>query len=63
MFEELKGHVYCKWHDSFLYNINDCVVFRRQIQSTINKVRLRFQEVKIDRPHVPVATLESTKRS
>jgi hypothetical protein len=29
LFEELKGHVYCKWHDSFLHNINDCVVFRR----------------------------------
>jgi hypothetical protein len=30
--EQLKGRVYCKWHDSFLHNTNDCVVFRRQIQ-------------------------------
>ena len=48
--EELKGCVYCKWHDSFLHNTNDCVVFRRQIQSTINEGWLRFHEVKIDRP-------------
>jgi hypothetical protein len=27
--EELKGRVYCKWHDSFLHNTNDCVVFCR----------------------------------
>jgi hypothetical protein len=25
--EELKGRVYCKWHDSFLRNTNDCVIF------------------------------------
>jgi hypothetical protein len=29
--EELKRHMYCKWHDSFLDNTNDCNVFRRQI--------------------------------
>jgi hypothetical protein len=40
--EELKGRVYCKWHGSFLHNNNDCVVFRWQIQSTINEGRLRF---------------------
>jgi hypothetical protein len=37
--EELKGHVYCKCHGSFLHNTNDCVVFRWQIQSTINEGR------------------------
>jgi hypothetical protein len=47
---------------SFLHSTNDCVVFRRQIQSTINEDRLRFQEVKIDRPPVPVATLELTSK-
>jgi hypothetical protein len=41
--EELKGHIYCKWHGSFLHNTNDCVVFHRQIQSAINEGRLRFQ--------------------
>jgi hypothetical protein len=61
--EQLKGRVYCKWHDSFLHNTNDCAVFRRQIQSAINEGRLRFQkEVKIDRPPVPVTTLEPTSK-
>jgi hypothetical protein len=61
--EELKGHVYCKWHGSFLHNTNDCVVFHRQIQSAINECRLRFQkEVRIDRPLVPATTLEPTSK-
>jgi hypothetical protein len=61
--EQLKGRVYCKWHGSFLHNTNDCVVFRRQIQSAINEGRLKFQkEVKIDRPPVPVTTLEPTSK-
>jgi hypothetical protein len=61
--EQLKGRVYCKWHGSFLHNTNDCVVFRRQIQSAINEGRMRFQkEVKIDMPPVPVTTLEPTSK-
>jgi hypothetical protein len=60
--EELKGRVYCKWHGSFLHNTNDCVVFRWQIQSAINEGRLRFQEVKIDRPPIPVTTLVPTSK-
>ena len=55
--------MYCKWHGSFLHNTNDCVVFRRQIQSAINEGRLRFQkEVRIDRPPVPATTLEPTSK-
>jgi hypothetical protein len=42
--EELKGRIYFKWHGSFLHDTNDCVVFRRQIQSAINEGRLRFQK-------------------
>lgn len=61
--EELKGCIYCKWHGSFLHNTNDCVVFRRQIQSVINEGRLRFQkEVRIDRPPIPATTLEPTSK-
>jgi hypothetical protein len=55
--EELKKCVYCKWHGSFLHKTNDCNVFRRQIQSVVNEGRLRFQEMKIDRPYVHVDTL------
>jgi hypothetical protein len=40
--KELKGRVYCKWHGFFLHNTNDHVDFHRQIQSAINKDRLRF---------------------
>jgi hypothetical protein len=56
--EELKKCVYCKWHDSFLHNTNDCNIFRRQIQSAADEGRLRFQEMKIDKQHVPIDTLE-----
>jgi hypothetical protein len=61
--EQLKGRVYYKWYGSFLHNTNDCVVFCRQIQSAINEGQLRFQkEVKIDRPPVPVTTLDPTSK-
>jgi hypothetical protein len=42
--DELKRRAYCKWHNSFSHATNDCNVFRRQIQSTINEGRLKFQE-------------------
>jgi hypothetical protein len=42
--DELKRRAYCKWHNSFSHTTNDCSVFRRQIQSTINEGRLKFQE-------------------
>ena len=35
-FEELKRRAYCKYHNSFSHATNDCNVFRRHIQSTIN---------------------------
>jgi hypothetical protein len=58
--EGLKKRAYCKWLRFFLHNTNDCNVFHRQIQSAINEGRLRFQELKIDIPLVPVSTLEPT---
>jgi hypothetical protein len=42
--DKLKCRAYCKWHNSFSHATNDCNVFRRQIQSTINEGRLKFQE-------------------
>ena len=39
---ELKRHVYCKWHNSFSHATNDCNVFRRKIQLAINEGRLKF---------------------
>jgi hypothetical protein len=46
--DELKHRAYCKWHNSFSHATNDCNVFRRQIQSAINKERLKFQEMQVD---------------
>jgi hypothetical protein len=46
--DELKRRAYCKWHNSFSHATNDCNVFRRHIQSAINKGRLKFQEMQID---------------
>jgi hypothetical protein len=60
--EELKRHMYCKWHGSFFHDTNDCNVFHRQIESAINEGQLRFQEMKIDMPPIPVSTLESTSK-
>jgi hypothetical protein len=42
--DELKRRAYCKWHNSFSHATNDCNMFRRQIQSSINEGRLKFQE-------------------
>jgi hypothetical protein len=46
--DELKRRAYCKWHKSFSHATNDCNVFCRQIQSTINEGRLKFQEMQVD---------------
>jgi hypothetical protein len=35
--KQLKKHAYCKWHNSYSHATNDCNVFRRQVQSTINE--------------------------
>jgi hypothetical protein len=42
--EQLKKHAYCKWHNSYSHATNDCNVFCRQVQSAINKGRLKFAE-------------------
>ena len=35
--EELKRRAYCKFHNSHSHATNDCNVFRRQVQSTMNE--------------------------
>jgi hypothetical protein len=52
--DELKRRAYCKWHNSFSHATNDCNVFRRHIQSAINKGRLKFQEMQIDTEPFPM---------
>jgi hypothetical protein len=58
--EELKRRAYCKWHNSFSHAINDCNVFRRQIQSAINGGRLTFQEMQVDTQPFSLNTVEPT---
>ncbi|KAB2604032.1 hypothetical protein D8674_042381 [Pyrus ussuriensis x Pyrus communis] len=42
--DELKGKVYCKYHNSNKHATNNCVVFRDTIQSWIEKGKLKFPE-------------------
>jgi hypothetical protein len=55
--EQLKKHVYCKWHNFYSHATNDCNIFHRQVQSTINEERLKFAEspqMKLDKDPFPV---------
>ena len=38
--DDLKRHAYCKWHNSTSHAIDNCNVFRRQVQSVINLIFL-----------------------
>ena len=40
--DELKGKVYCKWHNSWSHSTKNCIVFRDRIQEQIRKGRLKF---------------------
>ncbi|KAM1867170.1 hypothetical protein ACFX13_009929 [Malus domestica] len=42
--EELKGKTYCKYHNSTKHTTNNYVVFRDDIQSWIDKGKLKFPE-------------------
>jgi hypothetical protein len=41
--EELKRFKYCKWNNATSHNTNDCKIFRQQIQSAIEQVKLKFE--------------------
>jgi hypothetical protein len=56
--EEIKRRAFCKWHNSFSHAMNDCNVFRRQIQSAINEERLPLRAMQVDHNPFPVHTLE-----
>jgi hypothetical protein len=47
----------------FFHATNDCNVFRRQIQSTINEGRLAFQEMQVDTQPFRVNTIEPTSKN
>jgi hypothetical protein len=48
--QAVKGK-YCKWHDTFSHNTNDCNYFRQQLQSALNDGRLTLgdgQKMRLD---------------
>jgi hypothetical protein len=49
---------YCKFHNSYSHAINDCNVFRRQIQSAINEGCLMLHEMQVDKQPFPINTME-----
>ncbi|KAM1140989.1 hypothetical protein ACFX19_041712 [Malus domestica] len=57
--EELKGKVYCKYHNSSKHTTNNCVVFRDNVQSWIDNGKLKFLEkrMSIDTDLFPTATV------
>ncbi|KAM1667745.1 hypothetical protein ACFX2K_047162 [Malus domestica] len=57
--EELKGMIYCKYHNSSKHTTNNYVVFRDNIQSWIDNGKLRFPEKKmsVDTDPFPTATV------
>ena len=59
--EELKCHAYCKWHNTFSHATNDCNIFRRKIQSTVNEGRLSMHEIKDDKASFSVHTIDLDK--
>ena len=40
--EDLKGKEFCKWHSSWRYSTNNCIIFRNVIQESIDKGLLKF---------------------
>jgi hypothetical protein len=56
--DEIKRRAYCKLHNSYSHATNDCNLFRRQIQSTINEGRLMLHEMQVDKQPFPINTME-----
>ena len=57
--EELKGRIYCKYHDSSKHTTNNCVVFRDTIQRWIDDGKLKFPEKRmgVDTDPFPTTTV------
>ena len=46
--------MYCKLHDSFKHNFEDCNMFRQIVKSAIEKGRLKFVETPRDDQSIPI---------
>jgi hypothetical protein len=55
---EIKCCAYYKYHHSYSHATNDCNVFHRKIQSTINEGRLALLEKQFNNHPFPINTME-----
>jgi hypothetical protein len=60
---------YCKWHNATSHDTNDCKIFKQQIQSAIEKGKLKFETptkaeklMKIDQRPFPTNTIEVSRK-
>ncbi|MDD0193465.1 hypothetical protein PSY30_23450, partial [Shigella flexneri] len=58
--EQMKGKVFCKFHNSWRHSTNNCVVFRDVVQDLIDQGKLKFPEkskstMKVDSDPFPAA--------
>jgi hypothetical protein len=56
--DDIKRRAYCKYHHSYSHTTNDCNVFRRKIQSTINEGCLVLHEEQVENHTFPINTME-----
>ena len=42
--DEMKGKEYCKYHNSWGHNTNNCIVFRNDIQDRLDKGEFKFEQ-------------------
>jgi hypothetical protein len=56
--DEIKRHVYCKYHHYYSHATDDCNVFCRKIQSAINEGRLVLLEKQFNKHPFPINTME-----
>jgi hypothetical protein len=56
--DELKRKAYCRWHNSFSHATNDCNIFHRHVQSTINEGQLGLKEMIVDKNPFLVNTID-----
>ncbi|KAL2532097.1 putative retroelement [Abeliophyllum distichum] len=44
--EQIKGKIYCKWHNTWSHTTNSCLVFRHVLQDAIESGKITFESKK-----------------
>ena len=57
--DELKRRAYCKYHNSFSHDTNDCNIFCRQVQSALNEGWLSLSDMQDDKVPFPMHMVEA----